>query len=70
MYKVLKSYVESRTKVVCSFLLSIYDVNIFIDRINILEYPELVVIRKEFRFTMEVFYLGVNKFTTLETALD
>ena len=53
-------------KVICcnrfSFLLSIYDVNIFNDRINILKYPEFVVIRKEFRYTMEIFYLGVNKF--------
>ena len=54
------------TKVICcnrfSFLLSIYDVNIFNDRINILEYPEFAVIKKEFRFTMEMFYLGVNNF--------
>ena len=54
------------TKVICcnrfSFLLSIYDVNIFSDRINILEYPEFAVIKKEFRFTMEMFYLGVNNF--------
>ena len=54
------------TKVVCcnrfSFLLSIYNVNIFNDKINILEYPEFAVIKKEFRFTMKIFYLGVNKF--------
>ena len=58
------------TKVICcnrfSFLLSIYDVNIFNDRNNILEYPEFVVIRKEFRYTMEIFYLGVNKFKFIE----
>ena len=60
-----KSGVQS-TKVICcnkfSFPLSIYDVNIFNDRINILQYPEFAVIRKEFRFTIEIFYLGVNKF--------
>ena len=54
------------TKVTCcnrfGFLLSIYDVNTFHDRINTLEYPELVVISKEFRFTMEIFCLGINKF--------
>ena len=60
------------TKVICcnrfSFLLSVY-VNIFNDRINILEYPEFVVIRKEFRFTMEIFYLGVNKFKYIGNCL-
>ena len=30
--------------------------------INILEYPEFVVIRKEFRFTIETFYFEINKF--------
>ena len=45
-----------------SFLLSTYDVNIFNGRINISEYPECVVIRKEFRYTMKIFYLAVNKF--------
>ena len=58
------------TKFLCcnrfSFLLSIYDANIFNDRINILEYPEFVIIRKEFRFRMEIFYLGVNKFKYIE----
>ena len=58
MYKVLKSSVAMDL----AFLLSVYDVNIFNDRINILEYPEFVVIRKDFRFLMEIFYLGVNKF--------
>ena len=48
-----------------SFLLSIYDVNIFNDRINILEYQEFVVIRKEFRFTMETFYGEVNNFRNI-----
>ena len=55
-----------RTRVICcnrfSFRLPIYDINIFSGRINILEYPESIVIRKEFRFPMEIFYLGVNKF--------
>ena len=54
------------TKVICcnrvSFLLSIYDVNMSSDRMNILEYPDFVVIRKEFRFTMEIFCLRVNNF--------
>ena len=54
------------TKIICcnrfSILLSIYDVNISSDRSNILEYPEFVVIRKEFRFAMEIFYLGVEQF--------
>ena len=56
-----KSYIQS-TKIICrkrfSVLLSIYDVNISNDWIN----PEFVVIRKEFKFTVEIFYLGVNKF--------
>ena len=66
-----KSGVQS-AKVICciySFLLSIYEVNVVNDRINILEYPEFVVIRKEFRFMMKIFYLGVS-LNTLETALD
>ena len=53
------------TKVICCnrfcFHVSIYDVNIFNDRINVLEYPEFVVVRKQFRFTMEIFCLGVNE---------
>ena len=64
-----KCGVQSTTVICCnrfSFLLSIYDVNIFNDRINVLEYPKLIVIRKKFRFTMEILYLGVNR---LETAL-
>ena len=52
------------TKVICcgrfSFLSSIYDIDTFNDRINVLEYPEFFVIRKEFRFMMENFYLGVK----------
>ena len=66
-----KSGVQS-AKVICciySFLLSIYEVNVFNDRIKILEYPEFVVIRKEFKFMMKIFYLGVS-LNTLETALD
>ena len=62
----MRKYGVQRTAVLrCnrfSLLLSIYDVNIFNDRINILEYPEFAVIKKEFRFTMEMFYLGVNNF--------
>ena len=59
-------------KVICCnrFLLSVYVVNIFNDRIIILEYPGFVVIRKESRFTMKIFYLGVNILSALETALD
>ena len=53
-----------------SFLISIYDVNIFSDMINILECTEFDVIRKECRFTMEIFCLGVSKFKSWETALD
>ena len=34
-----------------------------------MEYPEFVVIRKEFKFMMKIFYLGVS-LNTLETALD
>ena len=53
-------------KVMCydrfSFLLPLYDVNMFNDWIDILDYLEFVVIRKKFRFTMKIFYLGVNKF--------
>ena len=49
------------TKDICpnkfSFLLSNDDVNIFSDRINIFEYPEFVIFRKEFRF-MEIFYMA------------
>ena len=56
-----KSDIQS-TKVIChkkfSVLLSIYDVNVSNDWIN----PEFVVIRKEFKFTVEIFYWGVNKF--------
>ena len=56
-----KSDIQS-TKVIChkkfSVLLSIYDVNISNDWIN----PEFVVIRKEFKFTVEIFYWAVNKF--------
>ena len=66
-----KSGVQS-AKVICciySFLLSIYEVDVFNDRIKILEYPEFVVIRKEFKFMMKIFYLGVS-LNTLETALD
>ena len=66
-----KSGVQS-AKIICciySFLLSIYEVNVFNDRIKILEYPEFVVIRKEFKFMMKIFYLGVS-LNTLETALD
>ena len=49
------------TKVICCNRF-IYDVNIFNDRINILELPEFVVIRKEFGFMTYIFYLWVNKF--------
>ena len=35
---------------------------------NILEYPEFVVIRKEFKLKIEIFYLGV--LNTLETSFD
>ena len=63
---IMRKYGVQSTKVICwnrfSFLFSIYDINIFNKRLNILEYPEFVVIGKEFRFTMELFYLGVNKF--------
>ena len=62
------------TSVICckrfGFLLSSYDVIIFNDMSNILEYPEFVVTRKEFRFMMKIFNLGGNKLNKLENALD
>ena len=60
MCKVLKTYVA--TDLDFFFLFMMLNDRIFNDRVNILKYPEFVVIRKEFRSTMEIFYFVVNKF--------
>ena len=59
---IMRKYGVQRTAVLrCnrfSLLLSIYDVNISNDRINILDYPDFDVIRKEFRFCDGNFLFG------------
>ena len=58
MYKVLKSYVA----IDLAFFFLFMMLTLSIIGSNISEYPEFVVIRKGFRFTIEIFYLGVKKF--------
>ena len=53
----MRKFDVQSTKVICC--------NRFSDKINVLEYPEFVVIRKEYKFTMEIVYFEVNKFKYL-----
>ena len=53
-----KSYIA----VDLAFFFSICDVNTFNDRINILEYPEFVVSRRDFRFKDRNFLFGSFKY--------
>ena len=53
MYKVLKLY----ALISLAFFFLLMMLIFFSDRINIFEYPEFVVFRKEFRF-MEIFYMA------------